>query len=84
MKRRVTVLLRRRTSSKRVQLPRPSGAIVLAARGEDDDAALVVKRLVSTARKQTLVSDNRAHAPIALDDTWAIVAILLEVLASPA
>lgn len=60
------------------QMP-SAGSIVLAARTDDEESALVLKRVVGTSRRLRLVSDNPAHPPVLMEG-WTMVAVLVEVL----
>jgi len=74
-----------------VTQPPPAGAVVLAQHRDADDpgdaGAYLLKRLDVTKRHSRLVSDAPGFEPVVLkpdDDSWRIVAVLVEVLGTSA
>jgi len=55
------------------------GTVVLAARTDDEESALVLKRIGGTSRRLRLVSDNPAYPPVSVEG-WTMVAALVEAL----
>lgn len=56
-----------------------AGTVVLAARTDDEESALVLKRIGGTSRRLRLVSDNPAYPPVSVEG-WTMVAALVEAL----